>query len=435
MKTLILDMLKPICAGIALSIAIGATGLVNNSIHTVRAFGDLSVQFGIPAETPLFNLTNMAPGDMVTKSVVVTNNGAKNHIVAVKGVKTSADSSVTLEDVMRLKISAGSTVLFQNTLSEFFSQSTSENGITLTILSPTEDETYEFEITFLPDADNTYQGQSVIFDLTFGTVEEATTETSLVLNEVYYRVDGTKGYDSPKDRGINAVNGNNVSVIISDNGAGSINTVNISLKDICKITQGNNVNITNVVNQNGNTGGNTNSSNSGSSSTQTGFVSQVLNIVNFSGINIGSCGNKLGQNHEWVELYNPTNERINLKGWTLTDNSGNSVQLKNKKVDPGEFVLVTKDSATWKYWNEGDAIKMNLGSQIGDGLDNGGDHLILKNKDGNVIDTIAWGDDTAIWNPAVPDAAAGASLERVILGADTDEPADWDDQLPPTPGN
>lgn len=426
---------KSIFVGIALAVGISAAGLFNNSIENVRAFGDLSVQFGIPSEDPLFNLSNMAPGDVVTKSVVVTNNGTTAHLAAVKGIKTSADSSIELEGVIQLKISADNTVLFDNTLGEFFSQSASENGITLTSLSPAEDETYVFEITFLPGADNTYQGLSVVFDLAFGTIDESTTQQSLVLNEVYYRVEGTKGYDSPKDRGIHAVNGNNVSVIINDNGAGSINTVNISLKDICKITQGNNVNISNAVNQNGNTGGNTNSSNNGPSSTQTGFVSQVLNIINFGGINIGSCGNKLGQNHEWVELYNPTDERINLKGWTLTDNSGNSVQLKNKKVDPGEFVLITKDSATWKYWNEGDAIKMNLGTQIGDGLDNDGDRLILNDKDGNVIDMVAWGDDTEIWNPAVPAAAVGASLERITNGADTDVAADWDDQLPPTPGN
>jgi len=431
------SVLKPFIVGVALGCAILLGNSLRNGdvLSTVRAFGDLAVQFGIPAEEPLFFLTNMAPGDSVSKEIQVTNNGTAAHFVATRGVRTGPESQPNprIETVLQLTISEGSTVLFEGTVQDFFDQSQDENGVPLSILNSSDTTTYTFDILFPTSAGNEFQSTSVIFDLVFGTL---TANHSMVINEVYYNVADGKGYDSPKDRGIDDIGGNSISVIISDNGAGSVNIVDISLKDICTITQGNNVNITNIVNQNGDTGGNTNSGNTGSTSTQTGFVNQVLSIFNFGGVNVASCGKKLDQNHEWIELYNATDEKISLKNWTLTDNSGNSVTLKNKKIDPGEFVLITKKSDTWKYWDKDkDAVVMNLGDQIGDGLDNDGDHLILKNADGEIVDYVAWGNDTTIWNPAVPSAVTGASIERDTPGFDTDSPIDWSDQLPPTPGS
>lgn len=435
-------VLKPFIVGLAL----GSAVVLSNALHdgdvlsTVRAFGDLAVQFGIPAEEPLFSLDNMAPGDTVSKEIQVTNNGTTAHFVAVKGVRTGPpeeDSNPALQEplietVLQLTISENASTLFQGTLQEFFDMSQSENGVPLSVLGAAEDTTYTMFVEFPTTAGNEFQGKSVIFDLIFGT---NTTELSMVINEVYYEVDESKGYDSPKDRGIDAIGGSSISVIISDNGAGSVNTVNIALKEVCKITQGNNVNITNVVNQSGNTGGNTNSGNTGSTTTQTGFISQLINLINFGGVNVASCGKKLDQNHEWIELYNATDEKISLKDWTLTDSSGVSVELKNKKIKPGEYVLITKDSSTWKFWNEHkDAVIMNLGDQIGDGLDNDGDRLILKDASGQIVDYVAWGNDMAIWNPAVPLVVQGASIERNTPGFDTDSPSDWSEQLPPTPG-
>lgn len=429
-------VLKPFIVGLALGGAVVLGNMLRDGdvLSTVRAFGDLAVQFGIPAEDPLFNLDNMAPGDTVSKGIEVTNNGTTAHFVAVKGVRTgpAEQTDPLIETVLTFTISQNASTLFQGTLQEFFDLSQSENGVPLSPLGATEDTTYTMFVEFPITAGNEFQGKSVIFDLTFGTITSA---NSMVINEVYYEVDESKGYDSPKDRGIDGIGGNSISVIISDNGAGSVNTVNVALKEVCKITQGNNVNITNVINQNGNTGGNTTSNNTGSSSTQTGFVSQILSIINLGGVNVASCGKKLDQNHEWIELYNATDEKISLKDWTLTDNSGASVELKNKKIKPGEYVLITKDSSTWKFWNEHkDAVTMNLGDQIGDGLDNDGDRLILKDASGQIVDYVAWGNDTTIWNPAVPLVAEGASIERDTPGFDTDSPSDWGEQLPPTPG-
>ncbi|OGY21614.1 MAG: hypothetical protein A3F04_00585 [Candidatus Chisholmbacteria bacterium RIFCSPHIGHO2_12_FULL_49_9] len=187
-----------------------------------------------------------------------------------------------------------------------------------------------------------------------------------------------------------------------------------------------------------NTGGNSASGNTGgSTSIITGAANAVVNIINIANLNIGTCnGKKLGLNDEWIEIYNPTDHAISLKNWRLRDNSGSDTVINaNKSVPAFGFALISKDARPWSFWNENPlAKKIELGRQIGDGLDNDGDHVYLKKPDGTVVDAVGWGDDTAVWNPAVPLVALGSSIERLVPGFDFDLVSDWDEQAPPTPG-
>ena len=98
----------------------------------------------------------------------------------------------------------------------------------------------------------------------------------------------------------------------------------------------------------------------------------------------------------------------------------------NKIIKAGSFLLVSKDASTWKYWDIKPAKdKMELGNQLGDGLDNNGDFLILKNATGIEIDRMSWG----------AGIVAGHSTERLTPGFDTNNSSDWQDRFPPTPGN
>lgn len=376
---------------------------------TVRAFGDLNVEFGIPPEDPLFSIMNIAPGQTIEKSVVVHNDGDADTSILAKGIKTSSEGEA-LDTILELSIHESGSLLYQDTLSTFFQQSDTL-GVMLATLASDASETYDFSITFPASAGNQYQSANLMFDLMFG---EYSAE-NVVINEVYYQVDEKHGFDSPKDRGIDTINGNQVSVTIEGNGVGSTNTVSVSFKDLCKISQNNNINLSNVVSYTAETGQTQDDRNS---------ISQFTSIFNFGGFNLASCRSKLLQNHEWVELYNPTDRNISLKGWSLTDNSGITTHLKNKTIKPGHMLLVTKHSSTWKYWNE-EGKKMYLKMDIGDGLDNDSDHLVLKDAQGNVVDFVPW-------NGGI---AQGSSITRNPNGFDTDQPTDWITQPNPSPGS
>jgi len=147
--------------------------------------------------------------------------------------------------------------------------------------------------------------------------------------------------------------------------------------------------------------------------------------------------------NEWVEIYNPTPEPVDISGWVIEDNGGQDI-IPNSPVIPGNgFAVIAKNSSTWSFWNIPDSvIKITLGSLIGNGLANDGDRVILKDLSGNIVDQMAYEGDISIWNPAPPldgggipyDLPDGHSLGRDPDGFDTDMADDFIDFSNPTPG-
>jgi hypothetical protein len=173
-------------------------GGLNGLLHptTVRAFGDLTVNFHVPLGKPIFNLTNLAPGNPIpVKPVDVSNTGALARYVAVRGIRTGGTVEVPgIESAMTIAIKNGSTVLYgPKTIADFFTDSTKPDGIGLSVVPASGNKTYTLETAFPASADNKYQGKSVQFDLTFGTV----TANHLVINEVYVQPDQKHGNDKP----------------------------------------------------------------------------------------------------------------------------------------------------------------------------------------------------------------------------------------------
>lgn len=237
----------------------------------------------------------------------------------------------------------------------------------------------------------------------------------IVINEVYYRADEAHGGPHPID------------IDVSGNGAGSQNSVTLDTETNCEIQQENNTDVDIDLNINGSTGGNS------GEDTTTGDIENSVTIAVSGGTNTASgCSNR--KNHEWIELYNPTTETVNLKNWTITDNSGQSVKIQgNKILGAGKFALISKSNATWSFWDEPqDTLKIPLGRVIGDGLDDAGDRLLLKNPNGDLVDAVSYGTDTSVF--ILPGVVIGHSLERSIDGFDTDTAANWQDQHPPQPG-
>lgn len=141
---------------------------------------------------------------------------------------------------------------------------------------------------------------------------------------------------------------------------------------------------------------------------------------------------------QWIEIYNPTEKEISLKNWKIVNNSGTIVINANKRIKPGSFALISKDSSLWRFWkNHHAGEKIEVGRKFGDGLDVAGDHLYLTNSKGQIIDKTSWGSDSSGFTPPGTNStvATGHSTERLVPSFDTDSSSDWTDRFPPTPGN
>ncbi len=139
--------------------------------------------------------------------------------------------------------------------------------------------------------------------------------------------------------------------------------------------------------------------------------------------------------NEWIELFNPTDEDINIKKWKIC-NHNKCVRINaSTTIEAGAYILVSHDASTWKYWEVPDDVQTinALGGKFE--MDNNADMLILKDKQKNIIDQMNWGvpDENwknyniDLWNPAIPDALEGHMLGRVLSGYDTDMVSDWED--------
>lgn len=301
---------------------------------TVQAFGDLIVDFHTVG--PIFNLTNMKPGDSETKPIDVTNDGSASRFIAVRGARTGGVGlDPKIETVLNVTIKDGSTALYgPKSMTDFFTDSLSQDGIPLNVINSGGHKTYNFLVEFPTSANNLYQAKSVVADISFGTI----TSNNVVFNEVYY-------IDTKK---------------------------------------------------------------------------------------------KTRFKYQWIELFNPTQQDIRLKNWTITDNSRTTVIRSDKKIKAGGFALLSDDGTVWKLWNEPkNSLKIKVVKKFGNGLDVDGDHVVLKNSSGIEVDRMSWGNDISGFTPpaAIPKVPLGHSNERQAPGFDTDAASDWVDRNPPTPGN
>lgn len=140
--------------------------------------------------------------------------------------------------------------------------------------------------------------------------------------------------------------------------------------------------------------------------------------------------------NEWIELYNPQSYAVNIKNWSITDNSGVAYTINPDVSIPGHgFALLSHDSSTWSYWGSPSVLTVNLGGSFTGGwLGNDGDRVILKNPSGEIIDKMSYGTDISAFSPACLDVGEGHSLERSPDGQDTNTAGDFVDRAAPTPG-
>ena len=138
--------------------------------------------------------------------------------------------------------------------------------------------------------------------------------------------------------------------------------------------------------------------------------------------------------NEWIELFNDSSAAVNVGGWRIEDAVSSDVIPSGVSLAPGKFLVIAATSTTKALWNvPADAQFISLGSLIGDGLSNAGDRILLRNSSGAIVDSVSWGTNTTVLNPAASTVGYGESLTRVPLSKDTNTAVDWTTR-PPSPG-
>ncbi len=117
---------------------------------------------------------------------------------------------------------------------------------------------------------------------------------------------------------------------------------------------------------------------------------------------------------EWVELYNPNSEKIDLSGWQIADARNKPVAIpKNTIVAPKGFVILTKNSSAFlaQFPKVKTVAEMKLPA-----LNNTGDTVILMNRANKTVDAVKYKSKGSV---------KGRSLERLSPENPSASPANW----------
>lgn len=118
---------------------------------------------------------------------------------------------------------------------------------------------------------------------------------------------------------------------------------------------------------------------------------------------------------EWIELFNRTNNPINLKKWEFSDASS-SVTITNsdKFIPENGYLVLTRDSSILNFYNVGsEIIEFSLPA-----LNNTGDAVSIKDSIGTKIDSLYYYPD---WGGS----EEGKSLERISVDRFSLDPTNW----------
>lgn len=128
-----------------------------------------------------------------------------------------------------------------------------------------------------------------------------------------------------------------------------------------------------------------------------------------------------GQYGEWLELYNPGDNQVDLSGWKILV-SGELLLNLSGTISPGQYFLIERvtPSSPDPIIDVSGNISISFGSG---GLNNSGDRLELIDSEGNTIDLI---DCSGGWF-AGSNSAPKKSMERKGFGLLGNSSDSWGD--------
>ncbi len=129
---------------------------------------------------------------------------------------------------------------------------------------------------------------------------------------------------------------------------------------------------------------------------------------------------------EFVELYNRSNNPVNLAGWKFSDPSSTTT-LPNFILQPGSFVIITPNASAPLFSAFGSVIGVSNFPT----LNNSGDNLILRDSGNEVIDYV---DYTDAWYKDDDKRQGGWTLELIDIANICAEEENWVASENPTGG-
>ena len=118
---------------------------------------------------------------------------------------------------------------------------------------------------------------------------------------------------------------------------------------------------------------------------------------------------------EWIELFNRSSSKLNLKKWKISDLT-TSVTITNNDefIQPEGFIIITRDSSVLNFYDiPSQIIEMNLPS-----LNNTGDGIVIKDSLKVLIDSVLYSTD---WGGN----SGGKSLERISVNENSNDVENW----------
>ncbi len=110
-----------------------------------------------------------------------------------------------------------------------------------------------------------------------------------------------------------------------------------------------------------------------------GRIIQAQKVENIIISEVAWMGTDLSPFDEWLELYNNSSQAVSLDGWQLLAQDGSPAISLRGIIDPGEYFLLERTDDTTLPTIKADLIYTG-------GLNNQGEHLMLLNKAGEIID-------------------------------------------------
>ncbi len=142
---------------------------------------------------------------------------------------------------------------------------------------------------------------------------------------------------------------------------------------------------------------------------------------------------------EWIELYNPNDETIDLNGWTITDRDKHKYRFRNIKMQPHSYLIffTNEDRTRDKFEKREGAIYLSYRTKSDKLLtrqiwNNTGDEILLLDAQGRVVDYVEFGEpnddiyEDAIWSGPNPSSDLEETLALIPNGDDRDSGSNWE---------